>query len=401
MASQDVRYFKTSVSMLTQDGPKWIWHVILLGLLNLIPIIGQIILYGYGYLWSNRTAWGMNTSPVGRKIEADQVMRLGGITFVIVVVWSIVLSSIAGIISVPLSAIPFIGVLFSLLYVFVSAFITVTTYVAGQRGAIYEKIGAGFGVDKIYDMMQRDWNGLVKISFMNLWMNLVIGIIVTLFIIVPIMPQIVSVMLVGDPLIGADTATLEHMAASGELDSFVNVVMGAIMTSLPFVLIGVALASIFTVFLTLLTINAVGIWTAQFYPECWGPYTQPIPANPRPRSYDAGVYNATPQYKEPVVTHTPIVTPEATAPVEQQPEQQPAVEQQPGQPMQQPTIPASPFGEKNVETPVAPDAPEVEAPKAPEAPAAPEADAPAAPVQPESETPDTAQDETQSGGPEK
>lgn len=334
MSSKDVRYFKTTMSMLAQDGPKWLLHIFLLTLVNLIPIVGSMATYGYAYQWSTRSAWGMRTAPGSKNLEVGKLMGLGAIVFVVSLVWSIVLIGAAQLVNFGVSLIPVIGALVSLAFVFITPFLNTIVFVAGQRTAIYNRLAAGFQVEKIYDMCQRDWSGLVRIALMYMWMTILVETVAIALIIAPMLgaalPTIMSM--------ASDPTMVEHMTDAQAAEIATSVLAG-IGTALPIILFGVFVTIYLTIMAQVVTINAVGIWTAQFYPECWGPYTEPVPAHPRPLAYEPEVYEAASAaqqaYRQDVANAVSQVTPSSDTIVPGAPTAEPAP-QTPEPPIQEP-----------------------------------------------------------------
>lgn len=52
----------------------WWKATLVLGLMNCVPIIGQIIMFGYLFDWAKEAAWGMHT-PLSRKLGVWDAAR--------------------------------------------------------------------------------------------------------------------------------------------------------------------------------------------------------------------------------------------------------------------------------------------------------------------------------------
>ena len=54
--------FTSSWKMLTRD-KGWLKPLCVLALVGWIPILGQIVVFGYGFEWARLTAWGIDAAP--------------------------------------------------------------------------------------------------------------------------------------------------------------------------------------------------------------------------------------------------------------------------------------------------------------------------------------------------
>lgn len=262
--TSNVKYLSTSWKLLNQDGKKWMLHVFVLALLQLIPVVGFIAACGYVYTWTTRTAWGMKTSPckMGNK---SQMFSFGAKLFLVFLIWTIASQVILQLVFVVLTAIPIIGIVVSLLSLPLGIACSIFVLVCVQRAAIYDDVLAGFSVPQIFDMCSRDWNGLFKIGVMYFLLSIPAFIIAVVFIVAPLLAGLL-------PLL---------MTVDGPTD-FVNLLFRTIFTMSVPIIIGVILSTIASVVSTLLVCNSVAVWMAQFFPSCWGSRSEYIPINPAP-----------------------------------------------------------------------------------------------------------------------
>ncbi|MDO5044577.1 MAG: DUF4013 domain-containing protein [Coriobacteriia bacterium] len=269
--NQPVKYFSDSWRMLNKSGKGWIGPVILLAILQLIPIVGQIALLGYAYQWSTRTAWGMDTAPQDRSVEIGKIFTLGGITFVVMLVWSIVIGIVSMALSYGFAWIPVLGFLLSIVISVLSVFATTLMIAAMQRSAIYRHIWPGFQLDKLFEIFRRDWGGLIKISLIYFLISLIVGIIIAVIILIPLF----FVMGIG----GIGLAGFESMDSSAMVDGGdLGFLMGLIVSFGGLFLLILLIAAIVTVLIYMLYINSVALWFRQFRPDTWGSYNDPLPA---------------------------------------------------------------------------------------------------------------------------
>ena len=76
--------FASSWRMLTRD-KGWIKPVLILTMVGWIPILGQIVLFGYGLEWARLTAWGVDSAPKQRGVDYGKVLESGGRAFLVTV----------------------------------------------------------------------------------------------------------------------------------------------------------------------------------------------------------------------------------------------------------------------------------------------------------------------------
>lgn len=285
--SNQKRYVARSFKMLTQMGPIWILHVLVLSLLQIIPFFGQICLLGYAFLWSNRTAWGMETAPNHGGIDPGKIIKHGAKVFVPYFVWNIAVAIVLQVVGL-FAMIPVIGWIIYILSMVLSFFVTIIIFVAAQRASIYEMIVPGFQLDKIYDMCQRDWKGLLRICGFYTLMSIVMTVICSLIVLPPLFTGLVAAY-------GSTSASTQITEAQA-----LSILISVAASMVGVVCLAAFIGAVFLVFIYLMTANMVGIWTSQFYPETWGSYTEPIPRQPKQMVYMAQQMS----YVQPVETPT-------------------------------------------------------------------------------------------------
>ena len=91
------RYFRTCYDDI-KSSKGWFGKICLLGLIEFIPIFGQMTVYGYCWEWAHKAAWGVD-SPMPKKIygrPGSKMLRWGWfalvIAFVVAILPSIVMS---------------------------------------------------------------------------------------------------------------------------------------------------------------------------------------------------------------------------------------------------------------------------------------------------------------------
>lgn len=195
------RYFRTCYDDI-KSSKGWFGKICLLGLIEFIPIFGQMTVYGYCWEWAHKAAWGVD-SPMPKKIygrPGSKMLRWGWfalvIAFVVAILPSIVMS-IGGWLS-SLGAETGIytatgrymvvnpgNILYAglgwILYVVglvLLVFASVITWVGVIRMTMYDRLGAGFQFAKVWAMIKRDFGGIMRIFGMMLLFEVIGAIII-------------------------------------------------------------------------------------------------------------------------------------------------------------------------------------------------------------------------------
>ena len=235
------RYFARSWALLTRDRG-WVKPVLLMTVALLVPIVGALGILGYALEWARLTAWNVNAAPKQRGVDVGACIKSGWRGFVVMLVWGIV----SGVVIAIAEALPLIGALVSLIWVFASFVYTVVMMVASLRATIYQKIGAGLRVRTIWQMVRHDPIGLLRVTGLM-------------------------------------------SALSGDMGVLLVVqLIASLLSSLGPALVVLLLVDFFlATVLTLVGHTAVGLWMRQFDVPSWGRDEDPLPtpvSDPRDRS---------------------------------------------------------------------------------------------------------------------
>lgn len=329
--------FVSSWKMLTRD-KGWIKPILVLALVGWIPIVGAIVLLGYGYEWARLTAWGVDSAPKQRGVNYGKLLTTGGIAFLV----SLTMGVIASLVGVVLFGSTYLSVLFpfgaggsllsdpgigdvgavygmgllgamtSLVVGVFSLFLGTFISVAMMRSTLYDSFGAGWRVDRLFQMIARDFGGFFHTYIVSLVSGLIsravsgiVGIIGTMFL-----------------LTGA-LGVISYSHDAGELISALVDIGPAPVLFVVIAAIAVAfMLQVLSVAMQLVSINAVGQWFCRFDVNRWGVSGDPLPADVPHRSSSAA---------QPVAPE---------APAEQQPAEQPPV--QPVEAVEAETVSAAP-----------------------------------------------------------
>lgn len=351
--SMNGRYFSTAWNDI-KNSEGWIGKIFLLGLINFIPIFGQMTVYGYAFEWGHKAAWGMHT-PLPRKIygrKNSKMLRWGWFALVILFVCAVIPAIVTGIgnaISDSSTAaqtaamyshhyhasmatgnillgalggvIAFVGFVLSIAAVFFF-------WAGTMRMMMYDRLGTGLQFGKVWSMIKHDFGGLLRIFGMS------IVCFVVYFLVFAIVVSIVGAGVIGTLFVGAAAGSGMYGMDS---DAALGFILMALVSALPLVIVLYYLSSVAEAFIQLLVSRALGYWTRQFDVANWGKKDDPLPFE-RAQGPDSSAAGAEPQQpaasapdEEPAAEPQPEAPDQPEAP-EQPTDKEPAVEPQPESP---------------------------------------------------------------------
>ncbi len=284
-----IKYFQTSWNDI-KNSPGWFGKMCLLALVGLIPIFGQIVLFGYLYGWAREIAWGTH-QPMPSKIfgnDDGKFWRRGWFLLVISFVFQLVpfivmsigssmqgagmyatmstMSNGASPLGVGSAASTGIGSLIYLAGCLLSLFVSILFWIAAMRTAIYDRLSAGFQIGKIWRMFRHDTSGIMRVFGMNLILALILGVIVSIVIFV------LTIILV---LAGVGThAGMMNGASDGSATALIASLGGVYFV---IILAVVYFAMVASVFVETVVARAMGYWTMQFDVPRWRGQDDPMP----------------------------------------------------------------------------------------------------------------------------
>lgn len=351
--SMNGRYFSTAWNDI-KNSEGWIGKIFLLGLINFIPIFGQMTVYGYAFEWGHKAAWGMHT-PLPRKIygrKNSKMLRWGWFALVILFVCAVIPAIVTGIgnaISDSSTAaqtaamyshhyhasmatgnvllgalggvIAFVGFVLSIAAVFFF-------WAGTMRMMMYDRLGTGLQFGKVWSMIKHDFGGLLRIFGMS------IVCFVVYFLVFAIVVSIVGAGVIGTLFVGAAAGSGMYGMDS---DAALGFILMALVSALPLVIVLYYLSSVAEAFIQLLVSRALGYWTRQFDVANWGKKDDPLPFE-RAQEADSSAAGAEPQQpaasaddEEPAAEPQPEAPDQPEAP-EQPTDEEPTVEPQPESP---------------------------------------------------------------------
>ena len=262
------RYFARSWALLTRDRG-WIKPVLVMAAACLVPIVGLLGVLGYAAEWARLTAWGVTSSPKQKDVRVGACIASGWRVFVVMLGWGLVIALVSGV----LSTIPLLGPLLTFAWFVISVALGIMIMVAALRATIYQKIGAGFRISTIWQMVSSDVAGLVRIFGMQMAgaaISWAAGFVVMLLAVMTMLPRLLYYV---DYVAEFDAIMSDSMRMSLFFDMIVDflTVMG------PFLIVVSVVSGIISIIMMLLGYTAVGLWMRQFNVPAWGRDEDPLP----------------------------------------------------------------------------------------------------------------------------
>lgn len=262
MASDKRGYWSRSWALLTRD-EGWFKPLLVLAAARFVPIVGAFGADGYALEWARLTSWGVDSSPKQKNVDVAACIKTGAKAFVVALGYYLAMMLLRVIL------VPLLGeVLGSIFALALSVFTSTLVLVAQVRATIYQTIGAGYQVERIIDMIKRDYKGLLRIVGLTLAVSAVLGLLVILI-----------VALVFAINVGAAMSDVSGMSLYYYSDEQVALrfVISALSNSLPIICILMYLFSILHTATNLILSTSVGLWMRQFDVTNWGDSSDPLP----------------------------------------------------------------------------------------------------------------------------
>lgn len=290
MQSRDLG-FMSSWKMLTRD-KGWIKPVLVLTLVGWIPILGQIATLGYALEWARLTAWGVDSAPKQRGVNYGKVLTTGGIAFLVSLTLAAVAalanallfgasagvggffapfgSSLTGLASfISLSGFGVISLVSMVFNILLSTFIMA----AIMRSTIYDSFTAGWRLDRLFQMVVKDFGGFMHVFAVSLICGAV-NMLYSAFI-----GLLGGVFLVGTATGMVIGRTGWYAADPLEfiVDSLIRMGPALVLFLVIMVILIAFVGSVISTAMQLVAINAVGQWFCRFDLPRWGVSSAPLP----------------------------------------------------------------------------------------------------------------------------
>lgn len=297
------RYWKTcSKDITTSKG--WFKKVVQLGLVNLVPVFGQMTVEGYAYEWAHKAAWGVS-SPMPEKLYGrsnSKMLRWGWFAIVITFVFFLVpylLGAIGGALADSGSSTSVFwqhtggihlgntlqivfGAVFEIAAVVLFVFAILYSFAGIMRMTLYDSLGAGFQLGQIWKMVKRDAGGLFRIIGMEILFLCVICAAASIAVSLVFGTAVAALFVGSFGTMMGNSYSMGGLGGSmgniGDMSSILGPMMavGAV-AAIPLLFVILWAISSAGAWLTLLVARAVGYWTAQFNVARWGAKDDPLP----------------------------------------------------------------------------------------------------------------------------
>jgi len=270
MPDQNGSYFSRSWRLLTKD-QGWIKPVLLLSVASFVPIFGALGVHGYSLEWARLTAWGVDAAPKQKNIKVGECIKSGWRGFLASIGYAVV----AGLINSAISMIFGSNIITGALRLSVTAVATVVCLVTALRATIYQSSLAGYQVERVWEMMERDGEGLAKVGLITLLMTVIVSMATGMLFVFALIPALFRMGLSLERM-GIDLTYLEYldeptvrMIFFEFLDTMVS--MAPVLTVIAFI------SSIGSTFVSLMSNTAIALWFRQFNVPAWGASEDPLP----------------------------------------------------------------------------------------------------------------------------
>lgn len=283
--------FMSSWHMLTRD-KGWVKPVLVLTLVGWIPILGQIVLMGYGLEWARLTAWGVDAAPKQRGVDYGKVLSTGGRAFLVSLSLGFVIALVLQVVfpgslymlftgltagnAVSVATAMASGAAMSILTMVASIAMGTFLQAATLRVTLYDSFSAGWRLNRLFQMIGRDFGGFLKVLLVTLIGGAISGVyafVVSLVLMLVVMGGVMS----ATAFVGLSGSYMNgwHFL----LEQLLRIGAGPLLL---FIVVVIALAfvgSAISTAMSLVSMNAMGQWFCRFDVHRWGVSADPLPSD--------------------------------------------------------------------------------------------------------------------------
>ena len=283
--------FMSSWHMLTRD-KGWVKPVLVLTLVGWIPILGQIVLMGYGLEWARLTAWGVDAAPKQRGVDYGKVLSTGGRAFLVSLSLGFVIALVLQVVfpgslymlftgltagnAVSVATAMASGAAMSILTMVASIAMGTFLQAATLRATLYDSFSAGWRLNRLFQMIGRDFGGFLKVLLVTLIGGAISGVyafVVSLVLMLVVMGGVMS----ATAFVGLSGSYMNgwHFL----LEQLLRIGAGPLLL---FIVVVIALAfvgSAISTAMSLVSMNAMGQWFCRFDVHRWGVSADPLPSD--------------------------------------------------------------------------------------------------------------------------
>lgn len=235
----------------------WWKATLVLGFMNCVPIIGQIIMFGYLFDWAKEAAWGMHT-PLSRKLgDLGRCARYGFLACWVMLIWIVPVV----VIGLLLGLIPVVGPILQFLVEVFAVLVAALAAAAAFRSIIYERVLPGLQIKRVFRMFRRDPGGFGQ-SFCVILLVIPLLAAALFIVLLPTIPFInVIVSAASAKMLGTDLVPLALLGVITIVVALIVWIAGAIVSA----------------FISALYMRSLGYWMEQFRPDTWRSPSAPMP----------------------------------------------------------------------------------------------------------------------------
>lgn len=311
--------FVSSWKMMTRD-KGWIKPILILTLVGWIPIVGQIVLLGYALEWARLTAWGVDAAPKQHDIDYGKLFSTGGRAFLVNLLMGLVLALVVQLLlpgSAMLFASPFTNTSMDAMLAVsgfsVTALLAITIVALGStfihaaclRATLYDNFSAGWRLDRLFQMVARDFGGFMKTFLVSLIGSAIVfaySLVVSILAFAVVAGGLMGVFVSTGYGSNVSAGALTHLLQMGAGPVLIMVVLGVIL---------VFAGAVLTTAMQLVSLNAVGQWFCRFDVNRWGLSADELPNDvPRRGSTWVGAVPVQPHEAGPQETDSQKTSPQ-------------------------------------------------------------------------------------------
>ncbi len=290
----DIHYFRSAWGDVS-NSPGWIGKIALLALLALVPVFGQIVLFGYLYYWAREIAWCIH-EPMPRRIfqcDGASFWRRGWFIFVLTFVFLLIpivcihggltlenatlsYSSFNGLRIISKASYAGMGILILVIGIILAVISLMISGIGNMRIAIYNRLSSGFQLRAIIKMFKHDKKGIAKISAMLILLSIIYLLIVTIIASIAFF----VIFAIGFAGLFNPGYSLEYLPYYADLISSpvaMPLVLSTGFIGFSCIVFVLYCASFGFVLIAFLITRSLGYWVMQFDVNHWGGQDEPLP----------------------------------------------------------------------------------------------------------------------------
>lgn len=285
-------YLGRSWVLLTHD-KGWFKPILVMAAAMLVPVAGPLGVLGYQVEWARLVAWGADAHPKQKDVRLGACIASGWRSFLVLFGWQAVMACAVAL----LALVPLVGGVLAVAGQIAAAVVGAALPVAVLRASVYQRASAGYKLDNLCEMAERDPKGLMFVILIGVVGQLIVGVVIA----IPVLVGVTVYLALG--LLPAVSGIEEPVAGLAYLlDMFAALA--------PLLVVACVAYLVASCVLNMLVYGAAGLFVSQFGVAAWGRSADPLPA-PAPQVPDPGSWR--PPYGASVDPRGPSAHPGFTA----------------------------------------------------------------------------------------